>query len=134
MLLVLITSIGCNISAQNFENKQIRDFLVSVGEVQEGSRCSYYAYELLTSNMMKPSDSCGIFRIGVHTSHSYTYLLLLGKQGKNFLDCHTNLYQTLSTVLSFFENSSCHFSDSEKLSYIKEIMDVYHRNKVAIPW
>lgn len=120
VLFALIASMAWSISAQDFQDKQVRDFLISVGEIQQGSRCSYYAYELLTSKMMTPSDSCDMFRIGVYASHNYTYLLLLDKQEKIFLDCHANLYQTLSSIFSFFENSTCRFTDTEKLSYIKD--------------
>ena len=134
ILLALIVPIGKNLFAQDFENKEIKDFLVSTGEMRDGDKCSYYAYELLKLDALNDSDSCGIYRIGVYASHSYTYLLLLDKKTKTFLNCHTDLYQTLKSVYSFFEKSSCCFSDSEKLSYIKELMDIYHRNNIVIPW
>jgi hypothetical protein len=134
VLFVLTISTESNLFAQDLKDEEIKKFLVSVGEMQEEDRCSYYAYELLDSDTIKSSDSCGIYRIGVHGSHSYTYLLLLDKQKKTFLDCHTNLYQTLSSAFSFFDNCSCQFTDSEKLSYIRKIMDIYNRNETAVPW
>nr|WP_303775690.1 hypothetical protein [Bacteroides intestinalis] len=134
ILFILIIPIGNNLFGQDFENKEIRDFLISTGEIQEGDRCSYYAYELIKSDELKCSDICGIYRIGAYASHSYTYLLLLDKRGKTFLDCHTDLYQTLKSIFSFFEKNNHCFTDLEKLSYIKEAMEIYHRNNTAIPW
>lgn len=119
ILLMLIIPIGNNLFAQEFENQEIRTFLISIGEMEEGDRCSYYAYELLKSDTLKSSDVCGIYRIGTYASDTYTYLLLLYKQDKIFLDCHTDLYQTLKSVFSFFEKNSGCFTDAQKLSYIK---------------
>lgn len=43
-------------------------------------------------------------------------------------------YGAKAFTISSYEKSSCCFSDSEKLSYIKELMDIYHRNNIVIPW
>ena len=41
ILLALIVPIGNNLFAQDFENKEIKDFLVSTGEMRDGDKCSY---------------------------------------------------------------------------------------------
>ena len=134
VLFVLVTSMGDNVLAQDFKNKEVRDFLISIGEMKEDSKCSYFAYDLLKSDVLKPSDTCGIYKIGKDASDSFIHLLILDKQEKIFLKCPSDLYQTLSTVFSFFEKSSCRFTDSEKLAYIEGVMLVHYQNSIAIPW
>lgn len=134
IFIVLMLSTGGSLYSQDFVNKDIKQYLVSVGEMQEGSRVSYYAFELIKSDTLNDSDSCGIYRIGVHASHSFTHLLLMDKQKKIFLDCQTDLCKTLSVVLDYFEVSRCRFTDSEKLSYIREVVDVFRRNATASSW
>lgn len=119
--------------AQKFENQEIRGLLISADVIDEDSQCSYYAYELLTSKMMDPFEHCGIFRIGAHVSESCEHLLLINGKTKVFIDYHkNNFYQALNIVFSFFEDSA--FTDTEKLSYIRKIMEVYHRNEHVVPW
>lgn len=134
ILFVLIVPMGNSLFAQNVTNEEIKDFFVSIGEIQDGDRCSYYAYELLTSDTLQRSEVCGIYRIGMHASHSYTYLLLLDKQDKVFLNCHTDLYQTLKSIFAFWNKNNCNFAESKKLSYIKAVMNVYYQNEKVVPW
>lgn len=134
ILFTLIIPIGSSLFAQSFDKERIRTYLIGIGEMQDGDDCSYYAYELIKSDSIKETDSCGIYRIGVYASHTYTYLLLLDKQKVQFIDCHTDLYKTLSSVFSFFESCNCCFTDTEMFNYTKEVVNIFHRNETTVPW
>ena len=121
-------------SVQTCENKVLREFLISVGEIQKASRASCYAIDLSKMIPVKNVDKCGIYKIGAFADHSFAHILLLDKEKKVFLDCHANLSQTLYSLFSFLDNGNCRFTDSEKLSYIKAILDIYNQNETAVPW
>lgn len=121
--------------AQDFKNEEVRKLLISAGELEQEDKCSYYAYEIETSNMMTSLDTCGVYRIGAHVSESYEHILLLDKQKTIFIDCHKkDLAQALKLLFSFFDNCSHRFTDSEKLSYIEGVVSIYSENETAIPW
>ena len=89
--------------AQDFKNEEVRKLLISAGELEQEDKCSYYAYEIETSNMMTSLDTCGVYRIGAHVSESYEHILLLDKQKTIFIDCHKkDLAQALKLLFSFF--------------------------------
>lgn len=123
-----------NFSVKTCENKDIKEFLISVGEMEKDSRVSCYVVDLSNMTSMENVDKCGIYKIGVFADHSFAHILLLDKEKKVFLDCHANLSQTLNSLFSFLNNGNCRFTDSEKLSYIKAILDIYNQNETAVPW
>lgn len=134
-VLIVFSLMGNKLLAQDFKNKEVRDFFVSINELKEDEKCSYYAYELLTSKMLTPSDTYGIYRIGLDASDSFEHLLLRKKQTNIFINCYkSNLYQILNVVFSFFDDCDFVFTDSKKLSYIRGVMNIYYRNENAIPW
>lgn len=137
LILFMLTCflMGNRLLAQDFKNEEVRRMLISAGEFEQESKCSYYAYEMETSNMMTSLDTCGIYRIGADVSHSYEHILLLDKQKMIFIDCYKKgLAQALKLLFSFFDNCSHRFTDSEKLSYIKSVVSIYSENEAAIPW
>ena len=84
---------------------------------------------------MIKDNNCGIYKIGTFSDHSFTYLFLIDKDKDQhiFLDFE-NLSETINAVLEFLDNSSCIFTDTQKLSYLRKIIEINSINKNVIPW
>lgn len=131
-LLFLIFSLK-NLSAQIGIN-EIKTFLEGEkSDKRELSIDNIYAYELLTNKKLQANDSIGIYRIGTFTSHSLTYLLLLDKEHHIFLDCFSNLAETLKATFAFFD-STTQLTDVRKLCYLRKIVDIFESNRHRVPW
>lgn len=120
-----------NLSAQIGIN-EIKTFLEGE-ELLELSIGNIYAYELLTNKELQANDSIGIYRIGVFASHSMTYLLLLDREHHKFLDCFSNLAETLKATFAFFD-STTRLTDVRKLCYLRKIVDIFESNQQRVPW
>lgn len=121
VLLAIITMAACRIFAQGLEDKQIREYLMRTENIPKYSQCTFYAYELLTGEPLKPTDTYGIYRIGVDLSDMFEHLMLLKNQEKVFIR-RTRLIPMLRTALLFFEEKECPFTGARKLAYIKHII------------
>ncbi len=129
--LFFIPVVYCQTS--NYENL-IKQFLIDKGELKKNDKASFYAFELLTSNKLN-DNSFGIYRIGTFSDHGLSYLFLLDKNRNKvvFLD-FMDLSKTLKCVLTFIDDTTYHLSDSEKLSYLRNVIKICESNKNAIPW
>ncbi len=119
---------------KNDYDRLVKEYLINKGEIKEDKESSIYVYELLNSNMIK-DNNCGIYKIGTFSDHSFTYLFLIDKDKDQhiFLDFE-NLSETINAVLEFLDNSSCIFTDTQKLSYLRKIIEINSINKNVIPW
>ncbi len=117
----------------NYEYK-IKQFLIDKGEFKNNDKASFYAFELLTYNKLN-DNSFGIYRIGTFSDHGLSYLFLLDKNRNIdvFLD-FIDLSKTLKGVLTFIDDTTYHLSDSDKLSYLRNVIKIYESNKKSIPW
>ena len=112
----------------------VKEYLINKGEIKEDKESSIYVYELLNSNMIK-DNNCGIYKIGTFSDHGFAYLFLIDKNKDQhiFLDFE-DLSETINAVLEFLDNSSCIFTDTQKLSYLRNIIEINSVNINVIPW
>jgi len=129
--LIITPEIYCQ---TNNYDKLVREYMIKEGEIKENSESSIYICELLESNKIE-ENNCGIYKIGTFSDHSLVYLFLIdkGKSQHIFLNFE-DLSETIENVLKFLDNSSCDYTDSQKLSYLRKIIDIYSINKNIIPW
>ena len=145
-LVFLLLSIRTSAQSINYE-QIIKEYLIEKKELEKDDYFSIqtgdtylsdavngFAFELVKNNGYY-DNICGIYRIGVFASHSFVYLFLLDKDKNEYflLDTH-NFFSTIEKIFDFLDNTSCEFSDYEKLAYIRKIIDIYNRNIKAIPW
>lgn len=131
LVIIIFTVTGF---AQISDDKEIRIFFEQKGELEKNDKTSIYAFELITNNKYNKSDKYGIYRIGIFADHSFEYLLFVNNGKKQFVDCYSDLPKILDIAFSFLDNSTYHFTDADKLLYIKEIISLYDRNQNAVPW
>ena len=135
LLLLLNLLVMSKVDGQTHNyDKLVKDYLISQGEIKDDGRSSVYAFELLKSNEIK-DNNCGIFRIGTFSDHGLVYLFLIDKDKNEhlFLD-FKDLSKTIEDVLNFLDNSSCNFTDTKKLAYLRKVIEIYTINKNKIPW
>jgi len=135
LLLLLNLLVMSKVDGQTHNyDKLVKDYLISQGEIKDDGRSSVYAFELLKSNEIK-DNNCGIFRIGTFSDHGLVYLFLIDKDENEhlFLD-FKDLSKTIEDVLNFLDNSSCNFTDTKKLAYLRKVIKIYSINKNKIPW
>ena len=133
LLLLLFGNGIAKVNSQtNDYNKLAIEYLISEGET--ASESSIYICELLKSNRIE-DNNCGIYRIGTFSDHGLAYLFLVDKEKElhNFLNFE-NLAETIETVLNFLDNSSCVFTDTQKLAYLRKVIELNAINIKTIPW
>lgn len=141
----IIAMAGNNLSAQDpvysFEDKQVKDFLVRERVLVEQtpvkkakiSKCPYFAYELITNELLKPSDKYGIYRVGAFVSDIPQYLMILNNKKKIFSE-NIGLTSMLEVAFELFEDKNCPFTDAQKLEYVEAIICLYETNEFLMPW
>mgnify|MGYP006964295606 FL=1 len=140
----IIVMPGNNLSAQDpiftFKDKQVKDFLVREQILAEEtpvkkaktSRCPYFAYELITNELLKPSDKYGIYRVGAFVSDTPQFLMILNNKKKIFSE-YTDLISMLEVAFELFEDKNCPFTDAQKLEYVETIICLYETNEFLMP-
>jgi hypothetical protein len=129
--LLMITRIGGQ--THNYD-RLIKEYLISKDELKDDEKISFYALELLKLSEIQ-CNRCGIYKIGNFSDHGLIYLFLLDKDKNKelFLDCN-ELSKTIEHILNFLDNASCKFTDTEKLLYIRKVVEIYNINENRIPW
>jgi len=128
IIVILLGSIFIpNLYSQVEVDSEIKDFLVKSEQLEDDSRVSMYAYELLSNEEWNKNVKYGIYRIGIFSSHAWPYLLFIDDGKKYFVeDCIFNISRNINSLFTFFENSKHKYTDSEKLAYIKKLLERYN--------
>jgi uncharacterized protein YqkB len=112
-------------------NATIRAFIVN--QVGINTTGSIYCYEALSRKNVD-GNGCGIYEFSLASSHIYTYLYLFDKKAGVDKCIDTNNFpKALDEVLFFLDHSSRKYNDTEKLRYIRRILQVYEDNWEAQP-
>lgn len=131
VLLLLITKVS---SQTHDYDKLVKEYLINKGEIKDDDKSSVYAFELLRSTKTE-DNNCGIYRIGTFSDHGFIYLFLIDKdKNQHFFLDFKDIFETLDAIINFLDNSSCSFTDTKKLDYIRKVIEIYTINKNKIPW
>lgn len=111
---------------------EIRNFLrTAEGFPENIDLGSLYGIELLKHEATL-NTKWGIFAIGICVDHVHTHFLLIKNGVRQYIDTYTDTIKILQTIFEFLDATQ--FTDSEKLSYIRFVINICDSNSTVNPW
>jgi len=134
LIIFLINVANCK-AQQDSLNYKVIDYLIKKGELDKTNNNKDYFNNIFIVNLIKkknePNFKCYLYKIGLYSSHSSSYLLLTNKNKYEFIDVR-NLDEVLMHIIKVSREKKR--PSEEILKNVEAIIVMYQMNLKAIPW